>query len=456
MNVMKHRWRVSLPQEASTRSLNSKNLAGPPAPGSRWFSIKNPTRSVETPRPVDGSWEEPALRLARFLSLIIRMASLPWTLRGLRVAFGTGLWVGLICGLMGCQGSEPPVELDSGLHYKNDRSRTVPWSIHVLTIDLSRPDIEIIPALGSDQTFGLRVLSQQVLGIPNEWGQPRAAINGDFYHLEHEAYPGDPDGLLIIRGELISAPHRKDCFWMDAERRPHLGKPATMFRVTWPTGELIPFGLNELRRVNSAVLYTWRVGPTTRTSGGREIILERSGENPWLPLKVGQKYTARVREVRPAGNSRLNTNILVLSLGPALANRLPVPETGSELALSTATVPDLTGAIAGLGGGPILLQDGKPQNTDSHKGNEIHPRSAIGWSSNTFFFVTVDGRQSISRGMDLDELSAYMARQGCTHAMNLDGGASSEMLIEGKVVNRPCAGRERRTANSLVVVRKKP
>jgi exopolysaccharide biosynthesis protein len=38
--------------------------------------------------------------------------------------------------------------------------------------------------------------------------------------------------------------------------------------------------------------------------------------------------------------------------------------------------------------------------------------------------------------------------------MNLDGGGSAEMWVEGRVVNRPCFGHERDTANALVVVRK--
>jgi exopolysaccharide biosynthesis protein len=38
--------------------------------------------------------------------------------------------------------------------------------------------------------------------------------------------------------------------------------------------------------------------------------------------------------------------------------------------------------------------------------------------------------------------------------MNLDGGGSAELWIEGQVVNRPCFGYERNLANGLVLVRK--
>ena len=56
--------------------------------------------------------------------------------------------------------------------------------------------------------------------------------------------------------------------------------------------------------------------------------------------------------------------------------------------------------------------------------------------------------------MTLPELASYLAKQGCLEAMNLDGGGSAEMWVEGEVKNRPCFGYERNTANGLVLVRR--
>ena len=86
---------------------------------------------------------------------------------------------------------------------------------------------------------------------------------------------------------------------------------------------------------------------------------------------------------------------------------------------------------------------------------ERHPRSAVGWNDKFFFFIEVDGRQkNLSMGMTLPELSDYMLKLGCTDALNLDGGGSSTIWLNGKVMNSPCFGYLRNMATSFVLVRK--
>ena len=46
--------------------------------------------------------------------------------------------------------------------------------------------------------------------------------------------------------------------------------------------------------------------------------------------------------------------------------------------------------------------------------------------------ITVDGRQSLSRGVSLSELGDICLELGCTNAINLDGGGSTNMV--GKTV----------------------
>jgi exopolysaccharide biosynthesis protein len=115
-----------------------------------------------------------------------------------------------------------------------------------------------------------------------------------------------------------------------------------------------------------------------------------------------------------------------------------------------------------LSGGPLLVRDGKrldlPRPTaDSYEFNsmhERHPRSAIGWNAHHFFLVEVDGRQpGLSVGMTLKELASHLIDLGCESAMNLDGGGSATLWLDGQVRNRPCDGHERPIANALVVVR---
>src|SRR5205814_647371 len=100
-------------------------------------------------------------------------------------------------------------------------------------------------------------------------------------------------GLQLVDGELVSAPSTV-CVWFDTERNPHLDEVKGDFKITWPDGQSIPFGLNEQRRSNMVVLYTPTYGTSTRVSQGRDIILEKDGDGPWLPLQASQSYRARV------------------------------------------------------------------------------------------------------------------------------------------------------------------
>src|SRR5262249_4667332 len=160
-------------------------------------------------------------------------------------------------------------------------------------------------------------------------------------------------------------------------------------------------------------------------------VLEKEGEGPWLPLQASQTYRARIREIQTNGNTLLATGVMVLSLPARLANA-PDPAPGTVVEISTATTPNLKGIKSAIGGGPALIKDGKAftakdppdglaQNYAERSKYERHPRSAVGWSPTHVFFVTVDGRQPrLSMGMKLAELAEYMAKLGCTDAMNFD------------------------------------
>jgi hypothetical protein len=312
------------------------------------------------------------------------------------------------------------------------------------------------------KAIGLGELSEQVRALRST-AEPVAAINGDFYQRDG-AHAGDPRGLQIIDGELISAPSGGASFWIDGAGEPHVANVSSQFSVTWPDGTVTPFDLNGYRQPDEAALYTPSVGRTTRTERGRDITLEANEKNPWLPLTPGVVIKARVRSVRDGANTEIEPGTMVLSLGPILARQLARVSPGTVLSISTATSPNLRGAKTALGGGPILLQNGTPQRPSLFSWRSFetssqmrrHPRSAIGWNKQNFFLVEVDGRQHRSVGMTTAELADFLAKLGCTEGMNLDGGGSSTLWFDGRVRNNPCEGGEREIANALVILKPKP
>jgi hypothetical protein len=349
-------------------------------------------------------------------------------------------------------------EVSPGVSYAHVVKAEVPWSIHVVKYDFARPEVQLTTSFGDGTNFGLSILRSQIQALPTQVGQAIAGVNGDFFMMAKGAYQGDPRGLQIERGELVSTPGKDVCFWVDGAGKPKAGKVISKLKITWPNGFKMPVGLNENRTDSTASLIAPILG-STRTTNGVELILERDGNGPWLPLRPNETYSARVREVREGGNTPLNEDVLILSLGQKLAARVPAPKAGMLLKISTALSPDMKGIQTAIGGGPLLVAKGKsllglPRGKLSHM-NQRNPRTAVGWNGKEIFLVVVDGRKKdLSLGMTFPELANEMIELGCKEAMNLDGGGSTTMWLEGKVVNRPSEGSERRLGNALILVRK--
>ena len=109
--------------------------------------------------------------------------------------------------------------------------------------------------------------------------------------------------------------------------------------------------------------------------------------------------------------------------------------------------------------GPVLMHDGKIRVTSNEEvffGStipDIHPRTAAGYrNSGELVLLVVDGRQVDSRGVDLQELAILMRDLGCVEAINLDGGGSSAMVVDGKLLNRPAGTTGQREVMSAIAV----
>ena len=91
--------------------------------------------------------------------------------------------------------------------------------------------------------------------------------------------------------------------------------------------------------------------------------------------------------------------------------------------------------------GPGLVSNGE---ITVSKGDEVgrakasNPRTAIGMiEKGHYVFVVSDGRSDESEGLSLSQLASVMKDLGCSVAYNLDGGGSSTMWFNGKVINNP-------------------
>jgi large repetitive protein len=349
----------------------------------------------------------------------------------------------------------PSLGSGSGISYRNEKIPTGPLSIHIAKVDRSRSDLSLTTTLAKGTVLDLSTLSDQIKTLQSSGAKVLAGINGDFYRTEREAFAGDPLGFQVMQGELVSGGiTNRPAFWLDALGQPHLGVVDSQFEVVLPNGRKLPFQFNEERLRGTIRLYTPRLGSSTQTAGGREVVLEKAmGEESWLPLKPCHTYRGRVTAIREDGNSPLMPGRMVLSFDPSAVG-LDYPfKIGDRVEISTRTVPETLNSDTAIGGGPTLLHEGKLADFKSN--GDRHPRSAFGWNNDYWFFVEVDGRQSnLSVGMTIKELAEYLQKLGVQEAINLDGGGSATLWMFGQVVNSPCYGYERNTANGLVVMKK--
>lgn len=93
--------------------------------------------------------------------------------------------------------------------------------------------------------------------------------------------------------------------------------------------------------------------------------------------------------------------------------------------------------------GPYLIVNGKRSFIKGNGGWGVAPRTAIGQRKDGIvLFLVINGRLATSIGADMVDLTDIMERYGAYNASNLDGGSSSELVINGKIINTPVAGGE--------------
>jgi exopolysaccharide biosynthesis protein len=144
----------------------------------------------------------------------------------------------------------------------------------------------------------------------------------------------------------------------------------------------------------------------------------------------------------------------VLSAAPA------TDESKQLLALAPGTSMTLrwtlgwAGALDVVGGMPILVQDGRvvaPSCSTSFC--RANPRTGIGYTAHGgILLVVVDGREKGSTGATLVQFAQLMKDLGAVQALNLDGGGSTTMVVQGDVVNVPSDGVQRSISNALLVL----
>jgi len=116
-----------------------------------------------------------------------------------------------------------------------------------------------------------------------------------------------------------------------------------------------------------------------------------------------------------------------------------------------------------IGGGPVLVQKGSVSISNNEElkfsGKAIHdrhPRTAMGYTAdNRLVILVIEGRNPAARGATLVETADILKDLGCVEALNLDGGGSSCLLVNGKETIRPSSNGEQRPVPAVFFIRRK-
>ena len=332
-------------------------------------------------------------------------------------------------------------DLGNGLAYTfwQDDMSGLPVRIYALTL---APDsrYELRPFSGAGAVNGRGRLARAVAA-----NGARAAVNACYF---------DTDGWVIgnckWNGSFFGVDDTpRSAFIVDKEGKASIQKDLSYLgTVSLPDGRTLTIkGLNRQRITDDLVLFNRNYAGSTRTNEhGREVRVSKG----------------RATEVSAKGNMRLDSDSLVLSGHGANADALAHIRRGDRVAIAQTLGSRLADeARLVVGGGPLLVEKGvvNVRSREESMASDIAygraPRTGVGVKADgTVLLMVVDGRSQYSAGMSLKEFATYLKRFGAVSAVNLDGGGSSEMVLDGKIMNRPSDGSERPVSIGLGIFRK--
>ena len=373
-------------------------------------------------------------------------------------------WIGacILVASIGCGAGDHVVRtVASGISYHRIHLLDGPWWIHVVEVNLLKArqeGIELRTSSASSDRGGVErtsALAKDAL----------AGVNGDFFYTKEKSHTA---GLLIRDGALIQAPQRRSALVLSRSGRPLIGAFKAQFGAVLADDSSLPIsGFNRAPDESEFTLYN--VHARTRYDSVRAALgfqLQRIAGRSILNDTVSARVLQLRRQAWPLV---METGQWLIAAGSQAAKAYSIAP-GDTLQLFGRLPPAQRPLYEALGGGPRILRDGgisieyERERLSRAFAEDRHPRTAVGYTQDqsVLFLVVVDGRQpGYSVGMSLEELAHFMrtqlgdfslSKENAYQGLNLDGGGSSTMVVEGEVVNSPSDQTgERPVANALII-----
>lgn len=338
-----------------------------------------------------------------------------------------------------------------------------PWRINVLEIDPS------VAAGRLKATYGPALAPVEPVSTLTARSGALTGVNASYFAFtSSRRYPGNPVGLGVYGGELMSEPTgspaevsllvdgrtnklRMDHFtWRG--RMVHRSTGATLRLAHLNDPIAVPGRCRKLKnptrcRVSGSTTHlNPRFTRVTPSGKGVEVLLNARG-------CVVRRTLWRGRTLKPGQTSVQATGRQSKQLWQM--GRSGCLDKETELFGSDGTRVELGPWISAVNGRYRLTSRGKI-TLPRRPGDQLfarHPRTFVGRKpGGVVALVTVDGRQPTSVGTTMRETARVALALGIRDAINLDGGGSTTMMAAGERVNRPSGGTERSVGDALVFV----
>jgi len=355
-----------------------------------------------------------------------------------------------------------------GVTHKRIVDLSGPWRVNLLEVDLRQPGITLHGVKAKDSFIGREKTSSMVARYSGT-GKAVAAVNTDFFVVK----TGETENNVVIEGNMSKGVTVSDSpfdsynnlhseLGIDWKNHSWIERYGLRGKVVQGNHKLPVDGFNfRPPYKNYVALFTPFVGDSSPPD-----TLHHEVAN--LPLKLvsrnGNTMTFRIAgPVNDGSRASTSSGGLLVAEGAMRDSLRAMVKRGGMIRVSMTLNPDHGNLRTVVGGWPRIVRNGRSVaewsdiEEGTRKGFSVgrHPRTAGGISrdGNTLYLMTVDGRRESDGGMSLVELAHFMIGLGAYDAMNFDGGGSTTMVVEGKVVNHPSdATGERAVGSALVVV----
>jgi exopolysaccharide biosynthesis protein len=346
-----------------------------------------------------------------------------------------------------------------------------PWVVRVLTIDPRIYRGEIYA------THGSSISGRSTVSALGRFAGALAAINAGFFVMwPADGVPGDPAGLFIDHGKLLSEATNGRIAMSLFNRNTPDGETFVRFQYLATTLNMVVGkevhrlqGINRKPAVirncgekggtptdqplhdytctnpNELVVITPEFGAPAPSGDGIEAVVNSAGIVTELRNRTGLAVPSGGFLLQGVGSESnwLHSNVRI---GDSIRLQFEVTDSNGQAVKFDSN-------DSAVNGGPGLVVDAKPDirpvadglvHSDDPSfllrwGVQRNPRTMAGIDAqNRILLVTVDGHQvGYSLGLSLTEAARLMIGLGAVNAMNLDGGGSTAMVVKGELINSP-------------------